>query len=315
MRHAGKVIKPPFWNLITEAIDMHVEKCIDRPANNCVPALTSPQRNGLSSRSITFARFTVDSPVLPLITDTLPLAEAVRTTLMHTYQRLKHHDHYGTAATPCRERFFSPTLSGKDATGTPLSGHGHAFYLPADEDRDGRIDHVTVFAADGFTPDEVRALDRFRQLRHGEGDPLRLLLVGLGQERDFHTPLFAEATTWVSTTPFLVTRYPKRRGRKRDRPEHYASSQVFARHVLGQELARLAERRGGLPPCEVVELADGIGPGRLRPIQFQRFRRKRGDDGGRRPGGGFRLVFATPVRGPLCLGHSAHFGLGLFLPE
>ena len=25
-------------------------------------------------------------------------------------------------------------------------------------------------------------------------------------------------------------------------------------------------------------------------------------------------TFAAPVRGPLCLGHSCHFGLGLFLP-
>jgi CRISPR-associated protein Csb2 len=30
-----------------------------------------------------------------------------------------------------------------------------------------------------------------------------------------------------------------------------------------------------------------------------------------------RLTFAEPVSGPLCLGHSSHFGLGLFaaVPE
>lgn len=45
-----------------------------------------------------------------------------------------------------------------------------------------------------------------------------------------------------------------------------------------------------------------------------RFRRKAGDDGGRRPAGAFRIVFPELVRGPICLGHSAHFGLGLFVP-
>lgn len=53
----------------------------------------------------------------------------------------------------------------------------------------------------------------------------------------------------------------------------------------------------------------------VAPIQFYRFRRKAGDDGGRRPAGGFRIRFAQPVRRSLCLGHSTHFGLGLFLPE
>ena len=53
---------------------------------------------------------------------------------------------------------------------------------------------------------------------------------------------------------------------------------------------------------------------RLRSIQFQRFRNKRGDDAGDRPAGEFRITFAAPLRGPLCLGHSWHFGLGLFVP-
>jgi CRISPR-associated protein Csb2 len=29
---------------------------------------------------------------------------------------------------------------------------------------------------------------------------------------------------------------------------------------------------------------------------------------------GARLVFKQPVRGPIALGHGAHFGLGLFVP-
>jgi len=55
--------------------------------------------------------------------------------------------------------------------------------------------------------------------------------------------------------------------------------------------------------------------GRWSPFDFQRFRRKCGDDGGRRLSGAFRLTFPYPVRGPLALGWSSHFGMGLFLPE
>ncbi len=271
---------------------------------------------GQQKQLYTAARFTLHAPVLPLVTDTLPLAEAFRSALLRTYQRFLHRRRHGTADPPYRERFFSPTLAGKDAGGQPLTGHGHAYYLPTDEDGDGRIDHLTVVAGAGFTPDEVQALDRLRQVRHGDGEPLRLLLVGLGTERDVPSPLFAESAVWLSATPFLASRYPKVNGTKRDLPEHYADARTFAEHVLRQELDRLRARRPGLSPVVAIESPEGLGAQRmLRPIQFQRFRQKAGDDGGRRPNGVFRIRFGGLVRGPLCLGHSCHFGLGLFLPD
>jgi CRISPR-associated protein Csb2 len=55
--------------------------------------------------------------------------------------------------------------------------------------------------------------------------------------------------------------------------------------------------------------------GQWRTIQFKRFRRRAGDDGGQRLAGAFRLTFRHPVRGPLALGWSSHFGLGQFMPE
>jgi CRISPR-associated protein Csb2 len=148
-----------------------------------------------------------------------------------------------------------------------------------------------------------------------EEAPLLLLvglggLGGLGRERDVAAPLLTPSAEWESATPFVVTRYPKRRGTKRDRPEDHATPRAFARRVLRQEL----ERRADLPPIVSIDDSDWIGPHRLRAIQFKRFRSKPGDDGGRRPAGGFRITFAEPIRGPLCLGHSCHFGLGLFVP-
>jgi CRISPR-associated protein Csb2 len=261
------------------------------------------------------ARLALDAPVLPLVIETLPLAEQARRALLSICKHLARRDNPGLADADVWP--LSPAFWGKDEQGRPRTGHEHAFFLPADEDGDGRLDHLTVFAPMGFNALEVRALDRLRQLRWGEGDPLRLLLVGLGNRDNLVSPLLVKAASWISATPFIVTRYPKRRGRKRDQPEDYSTPHDFARHVLRQELQRFRERRPELPALDQIKVdwvSDGIGRQKLRPIQFRCFRQKRSDDGGRRPSGAFRIVFPRPVAGPICLGHSCHFGLGLFLP-
>src|SRR5438128_2119320 len=113
------------------------------------------------------ARFALDGSVLPLVTETLPLAELARSVIMGKFQRLLHRRTFGDAHTPYRQLFRSLVLSGKDTDGSPLSNHGHAYYVPADEDGDGRIDHLTVFADDGFGPDEIAAFHAVRALPWG----------------------------------------------------------------------------------------------------------------------------------------------------
>jgi CRISPR-associated protein Csb2 len=54
---------------------------------------------------------------------------------------------------------------------------------------------------------------------------------------------------------------------------------------------------------------------RWRPIQFKQYRGKRSDDGGQRLAGAFRIRFDRRVTGPIALGHSSHFGMGLFMPK
>jgi len=152
-------------------------------------------------------------------------------------------------------------------------------------------------------------------------------------------PLLEPAPVWVSATPFLATRYPKPRGRKRDPREllQPAARLAFAARVLGEELERLRQRRGTVcqtaslsprssplvPPAgdlpEVVRVEplteQALGARRVRPWAFQRGRQKAGDDGWRRAHGAFRIEFARPTPGPICLGHACHFGLGLFIPD
>jgi CRISPR-associated protein Csb2 len=312
----------PRWHLCLDTETIHGERWSTVPGARWV-AYTRPLETRAAptrSRPVdrprpTIARFLLDGPVLPLVVDTLSVAEAFRAAAMSQFQRWcqRHPEAAGQfRRTDKQDEFSSPTLSGKDLNGTIRTDHRHAFYLPTAEGDDPRwITHVTLAARDGFLPEEIAALNGIRGLGMGDTpDKLRVQLVGLGRPEDFQAPMLKVSTVLVSATPFLVTRFPKLRGSKRDSPEDYASPQAFVRHVLQQEISRRPE----LPPLVSLEELELIGTQRLRPIQFKRYRGKQGDDGGRRPAGGFRLTFKEPVRGPLCLGHSCHFGLGLFVP-
>ena len=129
---------------------------------------------------------------------------------------------------------------------------------------------------------------------------------------------------WRSATPFLASRHLKKRGTKRDPVELWDCPQNFLAIVLREELARLIRRRPDLSdlPLDAIKIEPlmdqhGVfrfGSRNLRPIQFKRFRQKPGDDGGNRVAGFFHIDFGRNVCGPVALGHSAHFGLGLFVP-
>jgi CRISPR-associated protein Csb2 len=326
----------PDWHLCMETLELRSKRWSDPPGSRWVTYVREadcfrieprplPRR---PTRVFTVARYVLDAPVLPLVQLTLPIAECVRRALMGIYRRLKQEEMYGRNIPVDAERPVSSVFSGKSADGAPLRNHRHAFFLPTDEDNDGRIDHITVYAAGsiapgdplGFGPDELRALDRMRRLRYRDGDPLNLLLIALGQTADFpQCRLFQRSTRWVSATPYVASRHPKRRGRKRDAlellgPQH---EKDFAQRVLEEELQRPPQWNPlAATNYRVVPLnGHRIGARLLRPIQFKRFRQKQADDGGRRPAGGFRICFDSEVPGPICLGHSSHFGLGLFLAE
>lgn len=285
------------------------------------------------------ARFVLDSTVLPLATLALPLAEEARRRLIAAHARQTAKRIYGDAFDFERYRAgelpvpLSPVLSGKDAAGARrIDDHRHAYYLFTDEDGDGRLDHLTIAAQDGFDPADLDALHSLRQLTSTTEEgrhPVRLVLLGLGTMEELLPRILGPARAWVSASPYICTRFPKSRGRLRQPPEVLRNPHLFVQQDLHAELTRwLARRHLDAAIVEIQPLTDPNGAfilrpqtwnpragGRsLRPIQFKRFRRKRSDDGGRRHAGAFRVVFDRPVHGPLALGHSSHFSLGLFLP-
>jgi CRISPR-associated protein Csb2 len=327
----------PVWNLLAETADLHAEKWSDPPGSrwltysrraDCFTLKPPPvpPRPGEERTRFTVARFVVDAAEgrrpLPLVTDTVPFAEAARTSLLRCFGRLSRQK-YGADHEP-----YSANLSGKDSEGHYLKSHRHAFYLPTAEERDGsRIDHLTIVVPGveqdgrrvGFTRDEVAALDELRSLRFREAD-FRLLLTGLGTPQDFRCPLFEATATWVSATPFVATRHPKKRGARRDSRMYFDPASVAA--FLTEDLRKLWDQREDLrelssAPPTVVAVPDPVSAGlmKFRPLQFYRGRNRPGDDGFSRPFGAFRLRFTMPVPGPFCLGYGSHFGLGLFVPE
>lgn len=267
-----------------------------------------------------FARFAIDPAERPSVIDTLPVAELTRASLMAIYgrQNLARDGSKGA----------SPVLSGHQLTDARRTDdHQHAFYLATDEDHDGRLDHITIVAEEGFSARDLRAMDSLRELRTHDGSSraLRVLLIGAGTIGDPTVSALATSMTWVSTTPFIAPRHVKKRGTKRD-PEHvWQDIPAFLELVLREELTRFALRRAELrnPPindARIEPVVDDngvfrIGSYGLRPTDFQRFRQKAGDDGGRRLTGSFRINFPRPVCGPVVLGYSAHFGMGMFASE
>jgi CRISPR-associated protein Csb2 len=317
----------PAWNICMETLQLHDERWSDPPGSRWVQYIRprdcfkiepgdagNRKPPGRARPTIQVVRYALDSAVLPLVTETLPVAEATRRALLSIYGRLTEHNGV---------RGRSSVLSGKDQDGYPLTGHSHAYYLPTDEDGDGRLDHLTVVARDGFPDNERRALDRLRQLNAGrrgeERYPLRLVLLGMGTLGEYQPGFLGESKVWVSATPYIATRHAKTRGRARiDTSSPQARAEFLISDLRDQIRAVRSGFTGDADDVQIESILDGGAfkvAGRWRPIQFTRFRRKPGDDGGRRFAGAFRVVFPQPVAGPLALGHSSHFGMGLFVPE
>ena len=107
---------------------------------------TTLTAKAIESRPLQFslARFALDGPDLPLVTETLPLAEEFRRSLLSKCKYLARQRDPSLADADIWP--LSPAFWGKDEHAQPRTGHQHAFFLPADEDNDGLVDHVTVFA-------------------------------------------------------------------------------------------------------------------------------------------------------------------------
>jgi CRISPR-associated protein Csb2 len=231
---------------------------------------------------------------LPTLARSLPQGEMLHRQMVAARLRIAPESH-------------SRVLTGCDEAGIALRGaHRHAHVLSLDLDDDGHIDHLLVWAPDGLDALDQRALRMTRgtYTRGGVG-PLRLAWSAAGQHDDlarFPLPYrdallrtVGSACSWISATPFVPPRHPKKRG---------------INSLEGQVRAELAAR--GWPPPQTVQWLNPQHDERARRLRHHVRVRRRGAPPAVDAGYALRLTFAEVAFGPLCLGYASHFGLGRF---
>jgi CRISPR-associated protein Csb2 len=231
----------------------------------------------------TTAQFVLAGKPLPRVEDSLRIGELFRAAVMSEARRRLGEDR------------IPPIFSGHDLPGG--NRHGHAFYLPWDSDGDGRIDRLALHVPLGMDGEQRRVIEGLGRLwsRDG-GSEWRLLLEGIGNASS--SALLSTATQWQSATPYL-------------HPWHRKKG-----FGVEDQIRRECRERGLPEPAELVRLpAIAAGSQQRRPVDFSRFRSRRGFEQPDRLGSFWRLTFAEPLGGPLALGFGCHFGLGLFVPR
>lgn len=188
----------------------------------------------------------------------------------------------------------SETLSGHRQDGSPLGGpHLHAHYLPTAEGGT-RIDHITVVAPGGLSPDELSAVRGTRALSFRR-TRLHMVFQGYGAPDNFrHLGMFGVSRTWNSSTPYIPPLHMKRRSGRRRGIRRQVERELRSRYGL-RSVAVVAYDAENTPAAAFHVNA---GHGRV-------------GDGGPT---WLRLEFDQSVAGPLTLGYGSHVGLGMFMP-
>lgn len=252
------------------------------------PAPAPPRRAPATTRPMaTTVRFSLLQAGLPPETDAIVYTDLLRQAALKILGRQPD----GTA-------LGGRTLEG----GKTVANHAHAHFLPLTAGR--RLTGLVVWAPGGLPADEVKALTAVRSIYSGQNDSWRaaLRVAAIGQIADTAPELAGHPghRGWHSATPFTPARFPKR---------HQAWPDL-----LRAEVCRELAYRGIDTECE-VEPAPGnwIAFRRYRPSARARRDPRQGQ--ARQASAMLQLTFTGPVTGPLALGHLAHFGLGLFLPD
>lgn len=241
---------------------------------------------------VTLIRYRLQGAHLP-VTLTLRLGEGTRRAAMSWFGRLNG-------------RALSETLSGRNKDGNPDPiHHRHAHYLPADEDGDGILDHLSIWAPGGFSREELAALSLLRHVKVEENQPIWVETIFFAAlDSPFaagHPHLFGPSLMWESMTPFIPGRYAKIRG---------SGDQRKMVETAEDQIHRELSLRGFPAPLAIERYGPENGPSWTTFVWMRKTGRKPAG-----PPGGWRITFPVPVTGPMALGYGCHFGLGQFRPR
>jgi CRISPR-associated protein Csb2 len=255
-------------------------------------------------------QFAVGSAVPPDPRALVRITSRFRSRVLTAFVRLRTGDGKATWSTvPAWVRVEAALLSGKDSKGDRLEGpHRHARFLCWVED--GAITRLLVCRPCNFLFSDY---ERFAILRAAErelswtaasqdaAEDWKVRLVPL--DRAVQPPSGLDGTrarVWESLTPYVPPRHHLRKGKLR-------SNETITVQVQ-RELNLRGVRDSGSAAIRVIGspvwVAVHIPASKSHQRAFV----------GKRPGYRVRIELSEPVSGPILLGHSSHFGLGLFAP-
>lgn len=239
----------------------------------------------------------------------------------------------------------APCFTGSSEEGRRLVGHAHAIVMPLALDRRAdagrRIDHFLVHApmnGQGFSDRAIGGLLRVRRTYAKDTPDVDVTLAGLGVLADFErvVPAVSSSRGWRTVTPFIPPRHLKPRGKNDLEGQVLAELEAWGHGDVHPKVEIQVESAGRLswhPVADAWALVRARQPTvRLTAPpspreashhvalasgwrRFEIVRRSADRPPPQRLAVGVRLTFDAPVRGPLCLGYGAHFGLGAFEPE
>ncbi|UUX93118.1 type I-G CRISPR-associated protein Csb2 [Methanoplanus endosymbiosus] len=247
------------------------------------PVISESDRSGYTG-----VIYALESKVTPSVRETIEVSERLHRKIMGIYKRVVNDPENRSAA-----------FSGRDADGSPLKDHKHAYILPVDMDKDGWLDHLVVVSKKPFSSEEITALDRLDKVWQPKGKP-DIYFVPLKWGNYKEIPDEIPKTKFISSTPFVP-------------PRHYRKGRGDFMEWLAGEVKKEAVYHGLPEPVEVKPV-EKLLLDNGRSLRWLEFRRSRKGEN-RQIGYGFEIVFSEPVSGPVALGYGAHFGLGQFVPE
>lgn len=215
----------------------------------------------------------------PPVRSTVAVAEAFRATALSAFH----------AITGSKDSFL---LTGHQPDGQPDKGHHHAFYLPQPATDGALLGIVVVSPHLRFSREEIEALRIIKAL-WWNGPSTRISL----ELSDADDHCFRQlASRWISATPYVpLRRFWGTHGKRHLTPEKQLRQELEQVPNCRPREVRLA-RWGDIRVRVATRIANNKVslPRRLA----------------------FTAEFQTekPVCGPIALGHSCHFGLGLFVP-
>jgi hypothetical protein len=250
---------------------------------------------------VSLIQFAIGFKVAPRYKDTVLIIERFRNRALACFMRIVTGDpkmKWSTAPEDVREQALR--LSGRDSNGNPATGHHHAsFFLCGTPECPSRL---CVWRAEPFTDCEQHAIFEAAGAPlplNYKDDPWTLNLVPL--DRLVPPPPGLDAAAhreWKSLTPYVPPRHVYGRTGK-EKPGCSVAEQ------LTEELASRGFDVTGLS-IDATE-SGWVSVHRLKS-------RDRGRTNNDKLGYVAKLRFSKPVGGPISIGASCHFGLGLFVP-